>query len=115
MLFLGSLVVSGVTVDNNDTSVDSRDNFGDELIPCMGTFNIYIWDPLRYDVELDDEHFDLYNDTWSSDFSRNATKYVRFDWIVHKEPGLALTGSFSHTFYWRIREWGRPPFSILTF
>ena len=60
MLFLGSFVVSGVTVDNYDTSVTEKGST--EYIPCIGRFNIYITDPQRYDVELDDKHEDIWLD-----------------------------------------------------
>lgn len=106
MMFLSSLVASGVTIDNNDTPTTEKDNFGAEYIPRIGTFHIYVWDPDRYDVELDDNHEDIYN--WTT---TNKTKEVRFDIDVHND----INDTGSTIVFWRIREWLRPPFAFLTY
>lgn len=113
MMFLSSLVVSGVTVDNNDTPVTEKENIV-PYVPCMGVYKIYNWDPVRYDIEVDDTHESIYNDTEGWETSEGY-KNVTIEWEINKEEGLVIDRSFSLTLFWKVREWLSPPFSILRF
>ena len=113
MMFLSSLVVSGVTVDDNDTPVTEKENFV-PYVPCMGIFKIYTWDPVRFDVEIDDEHQNIYNDSEGWETSEGY-KNVTIGWEINKQEGLVLDRTFSVTLFWRIREWPTPPIELLRF
>lgn len=112
MLFLGSFVVSGIAGDNNDMPITEKEK--SEYIPVMGTFHVYIWDEIRYDVELDDNHEDIYIDKWDN-ADVNKTKQVMFNYTVHNPGNLEIKGKHSHTFYFRIRQWPPPPLSVWFF